>query len=127
MKVASANQSYCFLCRLARAARWHDGRTCKCPGCGNKYVAWFGYKGSPRCGVCFINAAPLGGRESVEGECGWHKQGKCPSPAEAVLYSDGVALCWPCLTDPEKFKDNRLAILLRYKELTDAANDGTVE
>lgn len=128
MKVAAANQRYCFLCKLARGAKWHDGRTSKCPGCGEKYIAWNGTSGTPRCGVCFSKAAPMGGRESIEHECAYHALGTCLSgePPHTV-YAAGFHVCWPCLTDPAKFRSNRAGIAAEHAKLTAARNGGTVD
>jgi hypothetical protein len=113
---AKKNQKYCAVCRLARGAAWCDGRTTTC-SCGREYVAWNGAKSMQSCGFCFIEHAPLGGREAVPGTCGYHKQGTCHSDTETVIYHEKLKLCYPCLHDPEKYDDTKRAILRRGKEL----------
>lgn len=123
MKMAAKNQKYCTTCRLGRQAAWQDGRTSECPLCGEDFINWSGDKGATAhlsCGRCFIERAPAGQRESVVGTCGWHEQGTCHSDTPTVVYSEHIALCFPCLTDPKKHADNRLAIKAKHRAMVKA-------
>jgi hypothetical protein len=112
MKVAAANQRYCADCKLRRWMEFADLPTArKCPGCERKYIAVMG-KAMPTCGACLIAKAPMGLRESVEGTCAWGD--KCSGEHAATwVYSGRVAVCFPCLTDPAKYKLNRSAVLTK--------------
>lgn len=122
MKVATSNQKWCATCRLGRQAAAHTGWEAECPLCGEAYIDWSQTSrrnaGAMRCGGCFIRLAPMGARESVPGTCVWHPLGKCHSDTETWVYSTDVRLCFPCLTDPDKFKSNRRAIAEKHVKLT---------
>lgn len=133
-KMANKATRYCGACRLGRQAAWHDGRRQKCATCDRQFIAWSGAKqpgkgGDVSCGFCLIERMPLGGREAVLDECAYHAQGRCLSGDPPHVVAHGrVQICYPCLHDPEKYEDNKRALVkARRKRLTDGQKSSTVE
>lgn len=130
MKRARANQRRCLTCRLGKVAAWIDGRTAKCGGCGRKFVPWGRFKQWSLCGTCLLEKMPMGFRESVEAECAHHRKDPATcltGPHERTwVYSGDIHICFPCLTDPKHFEENRRVILAKVEKLQSRLNRGTV-
>ena len=137
MKVVRSNQRYCATCRLGRQAAAHSGRTAECQNCGWDFIDWSqaSHRDKPHnvvCGYCMIERAPMGGRESVQAPCGWAEGGKftCLSGAGAIgvwVYSAPFNICFPDLTDPERFAENRESIIRVHRQLRASRKSATVE
>jgi hypothetical protein len=122
-----ANQRICLSCRLFKAAAWHDGRTTECRLCGGRMIQWARGKGYDVCGWCLLVRQPDGPTGAVPGTCGHQAKGTCHSGTPTPLYSERVSLCFPCLTDPAKFKLNQQAIMRKARELTAGRSSATVD
>jgi hypothetical protein len=73
----------------------------------------------------------MGLRESVEAECAYHRKDpatcRTGSHEQVWVYSADLHICFPCLTDPKHFEENRRVILAKVKLLQSRLNSGTVE
>lgn len=73
--------------------------------------------------------SPMGLRESVEGACARRLShgAACRSPdLPTWLYTADFRLCFPCLTDPDHYAENRRLILKKVEVLRRRLNRGTV-
>lgn len=111
-KAPNSRTLYCAFCRLARGVAWQDGRTDRCV-CGREFIAWNGRRSSRYCGQCFIEYAPAGGRESIEGECRLCK-------TTGRLHSEHLHVCYPCLSNPANYKIVKRGVAGAYADLTTA-------